>query len=189
MSALPSHSSWLTHPILPTFDWEEAPGVVEHCGKQAVNISLGRRRARKPGSKTEPELYVCKWYKTAGVRNNSICGPKYIQREYEVLSSLRHENIVQYVDFCYEPTGPRLARLYTEYCRGGDLRRFEDLDSERLGTPRVAQIFYQIAQALLYLHHGIYKFSNTIGLVSKPGGPIREWATILHRDIKPSNSQ
>lgn len=86
-------SSWTSQAILPTYQWQDAPDKLEFDDNQAAHISLVRRLVRKAGAKTEPELYVCKWYKTSGVKLDSIGGPKYIEREYATLSSLVHENI------------------------------------------------------------------------------------------------
>ena len=184
----PAHASWTSQPILPRYHWQEAQEIFEYSGSQAAHISLVRRRIRETDSKVEPELYVCKWYKTGGVKLDSIGGPKYIQREYETLSSLRHGNIVRYVDFGYDPRGAKLARLYLEYCSGGDLRQYETAGDKNLSTRQSAQVLHQVAQALLYLHHGIDKHDGKVRLARTTAGNVAEWQPILHRDIKPANS-
>ncbi|KAF7188182.1 G2-specific protein kinase nimA [Pseudocercospora fuligena] len=147
-----------------------------------------RRRLRKSGAKFESGVYVCKWYKTAGVKTDSIGGPKYIHREYFTLSNLVHENIVRYVDFAYETKGARLARLYLEYCEGGDLSHYEQPGGKRLSTMESAQVFHQVSQALLYLHHGVCKHGTKLELARSTLVELEQWQAILHRDIKPANS-
>lgn len=181
---------------LPVYEWETVspPSRPFNPGKQAALITLMRRRIEGKG--VGKELFVCKWYSTAGTRENSISGPKFIHREWEILSGVHHPNIVAYEDFSYDPNGAQLAQLYLEYCPGGDLSQFEKRGSKdnRLSFREGLQVLEQIAQALLYIHHGIYKAGNDLRLVpsiseSSLPGSRSGWDTILHRDIKPANGK
>jgi hypothetical protein len=92
------------------------------------------------------------------------------------------------------------ARLYTEHCAYNDLDQFlitRNWGRQRLGFEEGAQVFSQLAQALLYIHHGI---SITEGIpalaatvqtesLSESRAQDRDWHTILHREIQPGNSQ
>lgn len=43
------------------------------------------------------------------------------EREYSILSSLNHPNIVKYIDIRWAPTS---AKIYMEFCEGGSLADF-----------------------------------------------------------------
>lgn len=129
-------------------------------------------------------------------------GAKYIKRELDMLQQCEHWNILRYEDFEYKPNSWKdpYAKLYTEYCPQGDLGRFtfsERGSNRRLNVQQGIQVFSQIAQALLYIHHGISLTQDGLPEVanlraaqsSGMGLQHGDWKTILHRDIKPSNSQ
>ncbi|KAK5740839.1 poly(A)-binding protein binding protein [Elasticomyces elasticus] len=179
------------------YEWWELPQQIQHSGKQATHISLAKRR-KGAHEFWSPELFVCKWYSTRA-RPNGIQGAKYVYNEYKTLSGVQHPNVVRYEDFYYDPTGARMAVIFMEYCDGGDLSQFvnsrPDQGDNRLEYRETVQVFNQIAQALLYLHHGVYKFDSNMRLAtfveSEPEAEIVDtglgWQAILHRDIKPAN--
>jgi serine/threonine protein kinase len=191
--------------ILPNtsseYEYEHVSGHDIHDGsqgKQAAEIVVVKRRARTQDAALSKELYACKYYVVEGQGPQDISGPKYIIREWHMLSKIEHPNILRYEDFAYDhDERPRLARLYTEYCSEGNLSQFNlavTSPKKRLGVFEVAQVFYQLAQALLYLHYGIYKSGpvmkpvNAIQATSKKASaPCETWLPILHRDIKPPN--
>jgi serine/threonine protein kinase len=201
MSRVMVEPRWTGEKCNPGYIWEDAPQQLAQHGRQASHISLMTRRRRGKGSKPEPELFVCKWYATSGIEPTKVNGHKYIYREWQVLSSIRHPNILRYEDFAYDPTGPRLARLFTEYCAGGDLSQFErpdpDHDDSCLSYEKGAQVLLQLACALLYIHHGVFyngaklRLADAISLGdgSKADEANGQWTTILHRDIKPANGE
>jgi serine/threonine protein kinase len=126
---------------------------------------------------------------------------KFVKRELEILRFCEHPNIVRYEDFSYGGAGldSTPSILFTEYCALGDLDQFntEQGAYQRLNFEEGLQVFRQIAQALLYIHHGIFSSEGELRLAASahvaPRGSTRshedDWQTILHRDIKPSNGQ
>lgn len=204
----------------PRYIWHANHGHLPTVGKfnQAARITLARRQARGKNASTEPELYACKWYPTAGLgetssSGSSINGLRYIQREAATFASINHPHIVRFQDFSYELGGARLARLYMEYCPQGDLSQFSNRhgssNDPRLSYDEGLQVLSQLAQALLYLHHGVFRSDDVLKLakldfnVFKTEDSLRsvnaifkefdsaqndtEWRTILHRDVKPAN--
>jgi len=197
MSA-PHGPTWKGDKCTSVYEWESAPSPSQSTsfdsGKQAVQITLVRKRAPKKG--TKKELYVCKWYRTSGLEPTAIGGPKFIHREWMILSSVHHPNIVGYEDFSYDPNGAGLARLYLEYCPGGDLSHHlkKGPRDDRLEYQEGLQVLEQLIQALLYIHHGISKDGDSIELASSVPDALQhtdkeKWVTILHRDIKPANGK
>jgi serine/threonine protein kinase len=166
-------------------------------GARLWKISLRRKRGPKKG--TARELFVCKYYRTSGVKHTDIEGPKFLHREWTILSSVHHPNIVSYEDFSYDPNGAGLANLYLEYCSEGDLRLHlkEGSQDDRLKYHEGLQVLEQLAQALLYIHHGVSRngssteLASTISAGLQPAGEDdpTKWTTILHRDIKPENGK
>jgi serine/threonine protein kinase len=197
----PQGPVWKGDRCISRYLWENAPlpsrSPPISPGQQAVQISLMRKRGPKKG--TGKELYVCKWFKTSGVKQAGFGEPKFIHREWMILSSVHHPNIVSYADFSYDPNGASLAKHYLEYCPGGDLSRHLKRSSrdDRLSFREGLQVLEQLAQALMYIHHGIREEGKTTKLAS----PIHDslhpdakdertmWTTILHRDIKPANGK
>ncbi|KAL8863920.1 MAG: hypothetical protein Q9174_007513, partial [Haloplaca sp. 1 TL-2023] len=75
------------------------------------------------------------------------------------------------------------TELYLEFCSGGDLSDLMyNFFDRNLPIPEafIWHVFLQLAQALLYIHHGIdYRF---------PGQPPRNgYLSVIHRDIKLAN--
>ncbi|PPJ60818.1 hypothetical protein CBER1_10819 [Cercospora berteroae] len=154
---------------------------------------------RKKGQKlVGAEIYICKEYPLAGGNWTRANGPRYVFGERNILKALQglnHPNIIDYVDFFYEHNS-QIAKLYTEYCRFGDLEQAlqNRKGSSKLDTRESVLVLYQIACSLLYLHHGVYHTDDTLKVVSLPDaaqdGRTRDsWVKILHRDIKPANGK
>jgi serine/threonine protein kinase len=118
--------------------------------------------------------------------------------EFNILSSLRHPNIVAYYHREHLKATQDLY-LYMEYCGGGDLGMvIRDLkNSNKFAEEEfVWRIFSQLATALYRCHYGVdapEAGSNVLGPVrkAKPTGLRGKQAQvmILHRDLKPENSQ
>ncbi|XP_071153761.1 serine/threonine-protein kinase Nek3-like isoform X1 [Mytilus edulis] len=87
------------------------------------------------------------------------------KREADLLSNLRHDNILQYVESFEEDDS---LFIVTEYCERGDLETYLEYKSqiqEQLPENKIAIWIYQIASGLHYLHE----------------------RKILHRDLKTKN--
>ena len=164
-----------------------------------MEIKVVRRRDRTKGAARSKELYACKYYAVSQLgTQHKISAPKYIYREWQMLRRIEHPNILRYEDFAYGPEGGlKVAKLYTEYCPKGDLSQFE-IDKapkeKHLQPGEVAQVFHQLAQALLYLQHGIHKSGPILEpakavrtVEHEPESPSDAWLAIIHRDIKPQN--
>ncbi|KAI9367480.1 kinase-like domain-containing protein [Aspergillus egyptiacus] len=114
--------------------------------------------------------------------------------EFNILSSLRHPNIVAYYHREHLKASQDLY-LYMEYCGGGDLsmviknlKRTNKYAEEEF----VWRILSQLVTALYRCHYGTDPAevgSNLLGAASKPSGlkPKQAQMTILHRDLKPEN--
>ncbi|CAM1506287.1 Fc.00g059280.m01.CDS01 [Cosmosporella sp. VM-42] len=119
-----------------------------------------------------------------------------LHAEFQILSHLRHPNIVAY----YHREHLKISQdlhLYMEYCGNGDLGRvIQDLalKGHRAEESFVWSIFSQLVSALYRCHYGMDPpevGTNVLGLtrgtvagVPKiPSGTM----TILHRDLKPEN--
>ncbi|GJN69333.1 G2-specific serine/threonine protein kinase [Purpureocillium lilacinum] len=119
-----------------------------------------------------------------------------LHAEFQILSHLRHPNIVAY----YHREHLKLSQdlhLYMEYCGNGDLGRvIKDLQhkGQRAQESFVWSIFSQLVMALYRCHYGVDPpdvGANVLGLTQggasgapkAPAGAV----TILHRDLKPEN--
>ncbi|KAL4904614.1 G2-specific protein kinase nimA [Aspergillus multicolor] len=114
--------------------------------------------------------------------------------EFNILSSLRHPNIVAYYHREHLKASQDLY-LYMEYCGGGDLsmviknlKRTNKYAEEDF----VWRILSQLVTALYRCHYGTDPAevgSNLLGPPPKPSGLKGKQAqmTILHRDLKPEN--
>ncbi|KAH8662140.1 NIMA-like protein kinase [Xylariales sp. PMI_506] len=116
-----------------------------------------------------------------------------LHSEFQILSSLRHPNIVGY----YHREHLKLSQdlhLYMEYCGNGDLGRvIRDLTQKNKYADEafVWSIFAQLVTALYRCHYGVDPpevGKNVLGLgtAAKPKAP-EGGMTILHRDLKPEN--
>ncbi|OBS19661.1 hypothetical protein FPOA_11386 [Fusarium poae] len=119
-----------------------------------------------------------------------------LHAEFQILSHLRHPNIVAYYHREHLKVSQDL-HLYMEYCGNGDLGRvIKDLalKGQRAQESFVWSIFSQLVMALYRCHYGVDPpevGSNVLGLTQGnaaagpkvPAGTM----TILHRDLKPEN--
>lgn len=191
-------SEWEEVDIPSRWIWEKADVVRPIGGKGAKtsHLSLCQRREKRD-PRFEAKLYVRKL-----LSERPGHGMKYIKREVDMLQKCEHWNILRYEDFSYSPGSwdDPSAKLYTEYCAKGDLDQFTDSgrgSNRGLSVEQGIQVFSQIAQALLYIHHGIslapgglpYTANIHAAQGSRTGRGNDQWKTILHRDIKPQNSQ
>ncbi|PNY22998.1 G2-specific protein kinase nim-1 [Tolypocladium capitatum] len=119
-----------------------------------------------------------------------------LHAEFQILSHLRHANIVAY----YHREHLKISQdlhLYMEYCGNGDLGRvIKDLQlkGQRAQESFVWSIFSQLVMALYRCHYGVDPpevGSDVLGLTqgSASGNPKvpAGTMTILHRDLKPEN--
>lgn len=190
---------WKDGRIDASWDWTQ----VDHAesfgmkGGNNAGITLCQRRNRLKGSPLESRLYVCKALNVTRQQ-----GIRSVKRELDMLRECVHPNILSYKDFSYngKSLDGKIARLYTEYCAGGDLDQFRFTENEghqRLSFQEGAQVFRQLAQALLYIHHGISITEGRSVLAataqtessSRSRTQYKDWQTILHRDIKPGNDE
>lgn len=114
--------------------------------------------------------------------------------EFNILSSLRHPNIVAYYHREHLKASQDLY-LYMEYCGGGDLsvviknlKKTNKFAEEEF----VWRILSQLVTALYRCHYGADPpeiGSNVLGPGPRPSGLRGKQAqmTILHRDLKPEN--
>ncbi|KAI8626974.1 kinase-like protein [Xylariaceae sp. FL1651] len=116
-----------------------------------------------------------------------------LHAEFQILSSLRHPNIVGYFHREHLKQSQDL-HLYMEYCGNGDLGRvIRDLTrANRYAEEEfVWVVFSQLVTALYRCHYGVNppdvgKGILTVGPKTKPKTPPGAM-TILHRDLKPEN--
>ncbi|OJD18460.1 NEK protein kinase [Emergomyces pasteurianus Ep9510] len=116
--------------------------------------------------------------------------------EFNILSSLRHPNIVAYYHREHLKASQDLY-LYMEYCGGGDLGMvIKNLKATGKYAEEefVWRIFSQLVTALYRCHYGVdppEAGSNVLGPLpnNKPSGLKGKQAQmmILHRDLKPEN--
>lgn len=114
--------------------------------------------------------------------------------EFNILSSLRHPNIVAYYHREHLKASQDLY-LYMEYCGGGDLGMvIKNLQKANKYAEEefVWRILSQLVTALFRCHYGADPAevgSNILGPASKPAGlkGKQGQVTILHRDLKPEN--
>ena len=114
--------------------------------------------------------------------------------EFNILSSLRHPNIVAYYHREHLKASQDLY-LYMEYCGGGDLSMvIKNLKKANKYAEEefVWRILSQLVTALYRCHYGSDPAevgSNVLGQAPKPSGLRGKQGkvTILHRDLKPEN--
>lgn len=116
-----------------------------------------------------------------------------LHAEFQILSTLRHPNIVGYYHREHLKETQDLY-LYMEYCGNGDLGRvIKGLANRKEYAEEqfVWEIFSQLVTALYRCHYGVNPPSVgknvleivTMGKTKAPQGAV----TILHRDLKPEN--
>ncbi|OAA61601.1 g2-specific protein kinase [Niveomyces insectorum RCEF 264] len=116
-----------------------------------------------------------------------------LHAEFQILSTLRHVNIVGYYHREHLKATQDL-HLYMEYCGNGDLGRvIRDLNQKNQFAEEsfVWSIFAQLVTALYRCHYGVDppevgKNVLGLGITAKPKVPTGG-VTILHRDLKPEN--
>lgn len=152
---------------------------------QAKDVELVKKVPPNPFTRIfqPPKQYFVRKRYRLGARGQATGrATKYLWSEYEILSNLRHPNIVQYVDFEYIPR-KNTASIYMEYCDGGDLSQYtaNDHGSAKISERQFWEIFHQLASAVLYCHTGLRIDDGKVTL------DIGWKKPILHRDIKPAN--
>ncbi|KAK4219089.1 putative g2-specific protein kinase [Rhypophila decipiens] len=116
-----------------------------------------------------------------------------LHAEFQILSTLRHPNIVGYYHREHLKASQDL-HLYMEYCGNGDLGRvIRDLAAKNQYAEEsfVWSIFSQLVTALYRCHYGVDppevgKTVLGLGTTARPKAPTST-ITILHRDLKPEN--
>ncbi|KAK5662891.1 hypothetical protein OQA88_6302 [Cercophora sp. LCS_1] len=116
-----------------------------------------------------------------------------LHAEFQILSTLRHPNIVGYYHREHLKATQDL-HLYMEYCGNGDLGRvIRDLTVKNQYAEEafVWSIFSQLVTALYRCHYGVDppevgKAVLGLGATARPKAPTGGM-TILHRDLKPEN--
>ncbi|KAH6628378.1 kinase-like domain-containing protein [Chaetomium tenue] len=116
-----------------------------------------------------------------------------LHAEFQILSTLRHPNIVGYYHREHLKVSQDL-HLYMEYCGNGDLGRvIRNLSDKNQYAEEsfVWSIFSQLVTALYRCHYGVDppvvgKAVLGLGSTARPKPPSGGM-TILHRDLKPEN--
>lgn len=117
-----------------------------------------------------------------------------LHAEFQILSHLRHANIVAYYHREHLKASQDL-HLYMEYCGNGDLGRvIKDLaqKGQRAQESFVWSIFSQLVSALYRCHYGIDPpevGANVLGLCGTSPPKSAGGMTVLHRDLKPENGK
>lgn len=90
---------------------------------------------------------------------------KDFMQEVEIMKTLRHPNIVEFLGVCVEPS---CLCIVTEYLSQGsleDMLKAQEAKGKKLSMPRIISLAKDIARGLNWLHH----------------------KRIIHRDLKPAN--
>lgn len=118
-----------------------------------------------------------------------------LHSEFQILSHLRHPNIVAYYHREHLKASQDL-HLYMEYCGNGDLGRvIKELQTkgQRAQESFVWSIFSQLVLALYRCHYGVDPPDVGGNVVGTTGGTAPKTpagaVTILHRDLKPENGE
>ncbi len=156
--------------------------------KQQVATNIKVRRVRDGTIMARKEIHFVRM---------SEQEKKQLTQEVNILSTLRHPNIVRY----YHRTLDRregLIYMYMEYCGCGDLSQvIRQCKSNRTQLPEhvIWSILGQITLALDRCHFGQSASQvpgdllETVAFEGSIIDPAKPSSTILHRDIKPENSE
>ncbi|KAI1778951.1 kinase-like protein [Hypoxylon cercidicola] len=115
-----------------------------------------------------------------------------LHAEFQILSTLRHPNIVGYYEREHLKQSQDL-HFYMEYCGNGDLGRYiQGLIREQKYAKEafVWGVFSQLVTALYRCHYGVDPPSvgDNVLEIGSAGSNVPQGAiTILHRDLKPEN--
>lgn len=115
-----------------------------------------------------------------------------LHAEFQILSTLRHPNIVGYYHREHLKQSQDL-HLYMEYCGNGDLGRYIQNLTKRQELAKehfVWEVFAQLVTALYRCHYGVdppMVGLNVLEIGSAGAKAPRGAMTILHRDLKPEN--
>ncbi|KAI6089068.1 kinase-like protein [Hypoxylon rubiginosum] len=115
-----------------------------------------------------------------------------LHAEFQILSTLRHPNIVGYYEREHLKQSQDL-HFYMEYCGNGDLGRYiQNLVKKQIYAQEafVWEIFSQLITALYRCHYGINPpdvGKNVLEFGSAGSKAPQGAMTILHRDLKPEN--
>jgi len=110
--------------------------------------------------------------------------------ECKILSSLKHNNIVEFVSFDYDED---TVYIYMEYCDGGDLANLIQVFREkkkRIPELIVWRILVQVSLALWRCHYGAEPplLGTVFDKMKKPNdSDISSSQIVIHRDLKPGN--
>lgn len=148
-------------------------------------------KVRKVRRKIDGKLFVRKEISYASM---NIKERKQLISEFRILSTLKHQNIVQYIHHDHDQEH-HVLHLYMEYCEGGDLGgiiRKCKTKGDYVPEEIVWSIFTQILLALYRCHYQSdcppvsmsNLFSNTPSNLPKN---VDRGAVVIHRDIKPDN--
>jgi len=120
--------------------------------------------ARSPRRRHRPQLVL----KEMSLQGHSAATRRSLWREVRTLRTVKHPNVVRFIDSSFDATENRLMILM-EYCDGGDLSSFVDAAVRRakgVSEPQLWVLAIQLLCAIRTLH-------DSFGIV--------------HRDIKPRN--
>lgn len=115
-----------------------------------------------------------------------------LHAEFQILSTLRHPNIVGYYERDHLKQSQDL-HFYMEYCGNGDLGCYiQKLVKQQVYAQEafVWQIFSQLVTALYRCHYGVDPprvGKNVMEIGTADSKPPQGAMTILHRDLKPEN--
>jgi serine/threonine protein kinase len=131
-----------------------------------LNEDLKIDNKKKIGEGSFGNVYLSKWRKTkvvSKIANNNLSEESkiLIERELDILTKVKHPNIVQFLGYIDSP-----FIIVTEYIQEGDLLKY--IINDKLNFKAKINICLDILQALIYLHN-------------------RKPDSIIHRDLKPQN--
>ena len=119
-----------------------AYGVVYQCKiKNEENIESETRTRMRKGRRV-----ACKMIKQKNIKSRI---KKYLIQEIDIMMNIMHPNILRFLEA--KKTSNNIY-IFTEFCNGGDLRRFLELKGGKLDEKVVKIIIRQIAKGLNHLN-------------------------------------